>query len=336
MKKTLLYFIVSIFVIFANFSQELTYENIRTLKVVEDEHAHFVITGINKCKNILLYVNSADTAEKIKQNAENIYLVQKKQYYKPEFIKQLNFQNITLYEFKFTSFDESIDFVNRKKDLYFFFLDGAMKFNYSNYYFVQKIIFSENEYIGNGEDLIIYFPDLDIQKRMTKEEEIELLSDAIICKKYNFKSPNDYKKWKENFNKLYISLNIGDYSGATPFKIGDLTFLGKNLFTIEDMSYNNGQYRYLVTAGKNALSKGCIIYSSWPIEYIDYYNGSMITEMLLLKCIGQEEYKIGYNIYLADVWENLSKDSKESQMLFELNEIEKNPHNFEYILNDEE
>lgn len=102
-------------------------------------------------------------------------------------------------------------------------------------------------------DCLICLNQLQISKNTKTEQEKIDLARKIICKKYGFKNPDEYVRWLNrcDWNNLYISLSAGSYSNSISFFKGDIIVIKENLLTIEDMSYTDSGYLYLVTAGKN-------------------------------------------------------------------------------------
>lgn len=338
MKKYFLLFFIYFLSTKNTFTFAFEIENIPKLKVERIDNVFYSLSGIKEYKNIYFYTDNKKTAELLKKG-EHYYigLTQNETKYELSFLHEISTSDTILYGFKFIESNTKTDFINKRNQAFIGLYDWFVRYKYDKCIFCRKIIFSEGETIGSGKDLLIFIPNLEISDKpeFLSKEALANLADEIICKKFNFKSINDYKTWKSNFNKLYVSLNIGNYLHSSPFNIGDLTFLEKNLFSIEDMTFSNGKYKYLVTASKNQLSKCCIIISKKELNHILYNGNAVITELLLLKCIGQEEYKSGYNIYKADVWESLDKNSPESKMINEMTEIMNNPRNYKYILSEE-
>ena len=118
-----------------------------------------------------------------------------------------------------------------------------------------------------------------------------------------------------------------------------IIFVKQNLLTIEDITYTNSQgniiYIYLVTAGKNQISKCCMIISGHQLNYLDYY-GAMITEPLLLEFEGKSEYQQDYRSQSCDVFMVIEENSKEYNeylsKIKDMMEIEKNPYAYSDIL----
>lgn len=185
---------------------------------------------------------------------------------------------------------------------------------------------------------LICLNNLTIAKNTKTEQERIDLARKIICKKYGFKNPNDYVAWLNrcDWNNLYISLSAGSYSNARSFVEGDYIFMKENLLTIEDMSSTSAGYLYLVTAGKNQISKCCMVVSAHELNYMNYY-GAMITEPLLLRFEGKNQYQQGYRSQSCDVFTVIERNSKEyNEYVSKINDIaniEKNPSEYADILN---
>lgn len=184
---------------------------------------------------------------------------------------------------------------------------------------------------------VICLNNLSISKNTKAEQEKIDLARKIICKKYGFNNANDYINWLNrcNWNNLYRSLSIGSYSNATPFVVGDYISIKENLLTIEDISSSPAGYLYLVTAGKNQLSKCCMIVSGHQLNYINYY-GALITEPLLLRYEGINYYQQGYSSQSCDVFTVIERNSKEYNnqvnKIKDILDIEKNPFAYSDIL----
>lgn len=186
-------------------------------------------------------------------------------------------------------------------------------------------------------DCLISLNNLNLSEKTKAEQEKIDLARKIIVKKYGFRDSQDYISWlnRTNWNNLYVSLSAGSYSNARPFVEGDYVFMKENLLTIEDMSSTSAGYLYLVTAGKNQISKCCMVVSGHQLNYMNYY-GAMITESLLLRYEGKNQYQQGYRSQSCDVFTVIERGSKEyNDYVTKINgisDIEKNPYAYSDIL----
>lgn len=138
---------------------------------------------------------------------------------------------------------------------------------------------------------------------------------------------DDYLFWKSrtNYNNLYRYLNIGSRNES--YKQNDLILMPAQLLSIVDVTYQNGNYIYLVTSyGINPLSKYCKIVSPIQINYISYYE-NLITDSLLLRYIGEDAYKNNGSIISCDVFQNIVPGTNDfdyyNNVLTQIDELEK-------------
>ena len=317
------------------------------------------ITGTENIKHVHFYITRGSYSDSvIKETSSNIsFLINNKKYY-------LKLYDISKYNIKLEHgyghgcvYDFVISDENRNELEIFatdkIILQSKRAFLYFEAVVNTEIKFGDDEY-GRKKapyNCLIYLDRLYLAKETKEEKEEKLkkidlsrksdLSKKIICKKYGFKNEKDYVKWSNrcSWGNLYNSLSRGSYSNAIPFVEKDIIFVKQNLLTIEDITYTNSQgniiYIYLVTAGKNQISKCCMIISGHQLNYLDYY-GAMITEPLLLEFEGKSEYQQDYRSQSCDVFMVIEENSKEYNeylsKIKDMMEIEKNPYAYSDIL----
>lgn len=202
-------------------------------------------------------------------------------------------------------------------------------------------------------DCSIFLDNLKFSEKTRVEQEAEQekrdLARAIIAKKYGAANADAYVKWLNrcDYMNLHRSLNIGGsyYVNTIPFMEGDMVLMKENLLSIENMNYMGNGYLYLVTASKNAVSKCCMIISRRQLSYVNYSYSAIITEPLLLKFEGRDQYQKGYQLQTCDVFSVIERGSKEyndyiakfndyTSKVNDIAEIEKNPYAYKYILDE--
>ena len=140
-------------------------------------------------------------------------------------------------------------------------------------------------------------------------------------------SVKDYLSWssRTNYNYLYRYLNIG--SNHQSYEYNDIILMPEQRLSIIDVSYENGQYVYLISSqGANQLSQCCKIISPVQLNYVNFHE-YLITDVLLLKYIGEDAYKSYGNILRCDLFQNIPVGTKEFDIyknkLLQIDELEK-------------
>lgn len=136
----------------------------------------------------------------------------------------------------------------------------------------------------------------------------------------------EYFDWKfrTNYGDFCQYLNVGQ--SRRFYKENDLIVIPEQRLSIVDVSYENGMYKYLITAyGQTQLSKCCKISSPIKLKYLNI-NESIITEPLILKYIGTDVYKSFNTIKECDMFQNLAIGTQDyvfyKNILIQIQELE--------------
>lgn len=323
-------------------NQDLSFED-QSIKFEKIDEYTIEISNISKIKNVYFYIfpkSSPKSQELINQTISNIsfevngntYNLKYSLYDSDDVIYCFYLSDSNGKKLSLLELPSSPDKIFLKSKRALTYSDGIAGTSYK----VGDKIYGRKKY---PYDCLICLNQLKISKN-TKEEQDKIdLAREIIVKKYGFKSYTEYVHWldRTNWNNLYISLSAGSYANKIPFVEGDIVFV-KEIFllTIEYMRDTGKEYLYLITAGKNQISKCCMIVSERQLNYQMSYYGAFITEPLLLKYIGQNQYQQGYRTQNCDVFIILEEDSKEYNDYFskinDIAEIERNPNAYKNIL----
>lgn len=354
--KILFYFVLFISEIFlscASTNKDITRKepNIKFNKI---DNYSIEISGLKNIKNIYFYrvptglsllsaqfkgedyKRTKDFQDFIDETISNISItINGIEYY----LKFANYETFGLYSFYLSDTNGRKLFITDTNKI---ILQSKCALTYFNGIAETKLEFNKKQY-GRKKypyDCLIYLDGLQIAKNTKKEQEQTNLARTIIVKKYGFLNSYEYTHWLNrcNWHNLYTSLSAGTYSNSIPFEEGDIITMKGHLLTIENIDYTDNGYLYLITAAKNQLSKCCMIISQHQLSYMNYNNTAMITEPLMLKFEGKNQYQQGYSFRPCDVFKVIEPNSKEYfdyiTKINDIKNIEENPYAYKNILDE--